>query len=209
VRLVLLALRNHRLTDVPIFRLDRAVYVSRAYALSKQFPSALALNSRARLYSRQSRSTALSLSPDLDLSPEEDTEHDFVYDLLPLDQASYDRIDQQLEVDHEQFGKDWFEATGGKVEGGDEVDELPVQELSLSEAKSKSSKQPAFYDVAYNYVVAFDMEAIAKKAGLRKEEGGEEAKKVQVEQTSEGEKKEDEQSTPSKRGWGFGFFGRR
>ncbi|GAA5897687.1 uncharacterized protein JCM6883_006784 [Sporobolomyces salmoneus] len=201
---------------IEFVRAQRAIYVSRAYALASQFPSALSLNSRAKLYSRQSRTTALSLSPDLDFSPsheheDEEEEHDFIYDLLPLDQASYDEIDRKLERDYEQFGKDWFEATGGKVEsGGDEVDELPVEDLSLSEnkGKEKATKQPAFYDVAYNYVVAFDMDAIAKKAGLRKEEEEEETKEEKMEVEEKAKEKDQQQSTPSKRGWGFGFFGR-
>lgn len=133
---------------------------------------------------------------------------------MPLDRASYDLIDRQLEADYEQLGKDWFEATGGKVEGGDEVDELPVEDLSLSEKgkeKEKANKQPAFYDVAYNYVVAFDMEAIAKKAGLRKGEEEEEetvaqSEKMEVDESDNG-KREEAQWTPKKRGWGFGFFG--
>ncbi|GAA5961477.1 hypothetical protein JCM3765_003596 [Sporobolomyces pararoseus] len=202
---------------IEYIRAQRAVYVSRAYSLANQFSAALSLNSRAKLYSRQSRSTALSLSPELDFAPEGDEEgggeHDFIYDLLPLDQASYDSIDRQLEADYEQIGKDWFEATGGKVEGGDDVDDLPVEDLSLAEkgkGKEKANKQPAFYDVAYNYVVAFDMEAIAKKAGLRKGEEEVEtvaqSEKMQIE-GSNSEKTEEAQSTPKKRGWGFGFFG--
>lgn len=142
-----------------------------------------------------------------------------MFDLLPLDQASYDAIDQQLETDYEQVGKEWFEATGGNVEG-DDADELPVQDLSLSDSSEKgkgkaSTKQPAFYDVAYNYVVAFDMEAIAKKAGLRKDTEDDtvtrptEATESDIpgEGTVAGE--ENQSSTPSKRGWGFGLFGRR
>lgn len=110
-----------------------------------------------------------------------------------------------------QLGKDWYDATGGKVEEDDEVDELPVEDLSLSEqSKGKGKAQPPFYDVAYNYVVAFDMEAIAKKAGLRNDQEEPEAK-MHVEEVDERKREEEmkqQQSTPSKRGWGFGFFGR-
>jgi len=114
-----------------------------------------------------------------------------------------------LEADYERLGKEWFEATGGNVEEGEEADNLTVDELTLTEKGKGKSKKPAFYDVAYNYVVAFDMEAIAKKAGLR---GGEEAETMEVEEDSKVEEKkaeEEQQSTPSKRGWGFGLFGRR
>ncbi|GAA6024403.1 hypothetical protein JCM11491_003540 [Sporobolomyces phaffii] len=205
---------------IEFVRAQRSVYVSRAYALADDFSSALALNSRAKLYSRQSRSTALSLSPDLDFGPdaegdEESRELDFVYDLLPLDQNAYDAIDRQLEGDYDRLGKEWFEATGGDVEDrGDDADELPVEGLSLAEssaAAATKTRAPAFYDVAYNYVVAFDLEAIAKKAGLRPEDDAGEPEPMQVEEASEPEKKveEEQQSTPSKRGWGFGLFGRR
>ncbi|GAA5824905.1 hypothetical protein JCM5353_002925 [Sporobolomyces roseus] len=195
---------------IEVVRAQRCLYISRAYALANQYSSSLALNARAKLYSRQSRSTALSLSSELDLAPEEgEGEHDFIFDLLPLDQASFDTLDRELEADYERLGKEWFEATGGNVEEGEEADNLTVDELSLTEKGKGKSKKPAFYDVAYNYVVAFDMEAIAKKAGLR---GGEEAGTMEVEEDSKVEEKkaeEEQQSTPSKRGWGFGLFGRR
>ncbi|GAA5926239.1 uncharacterized protein JCM15063_000223 [Sporobolomyces koalae] len=194
---------------------QRCSYVARAYALARQFPSALALNSRAKLYSRQSRSTASSLSPDLDFAPEEEGQgdQDHVFDSLPLDESSFDALDRQLEAEHDQIGRDWFDATGGKVEAGQQ-DAIPLAELSLSDKKSsQTSQQPKFYDIAYSYVVAFDMDAIAQKAGLRSEH---------VEQTDatdvvasvsdaaiEETEPQEQQSTPSKRGWGFGLFGRR
>ncbi|GAA5899553.1 hypothetical protein JCM5296_006943 [Sporobolomyces johnsonii] len=210
---------------IEFIRAQRCLYLSRFYALAAQFPSSLSLNSRAKLYARQSRATALSLSPspDLDLSDSSsssDGSHDFVADLLPLDAGSFDTLERTLEADYDRIGKAWFEATGGKLElelGDDEADELAVEDLSLSDSNAKGkgkgrAKKPAFYDVAYNYVVAFEVEAIARKAGLRaeeEEEEEEEAMQEEEEEVEEKEKEKEEQGTPSKRGWGFGLFGRR
>lgn len=54
------------------------------------------------------------------------------------------------------------------------------------------------------------MEAIAKKAGLRAGEE-EQTATMEVEEDREVQQKKEEEeqkSTPSKRGWGFGLFGR-
>ncbi|CEQ40675.1 SPOSA6832_02336 [Sporobolomyces salmonicolor] len=195
---------------IEFIRAQRCLYLSRFYALAAQFPSSLALNSRAKLYARQSRSTALSLSPSLDLSDSSsDGSHDFVADLLPLDEGSFDKLERSLEADHERISREWFEATGGKL---DVADDLAVEDLSLSDSKARDqgksrSKKPAFYDVAYNYVVAFDMEAIARKAGLGAPDEAEEAEDQPMHEEKVEEK--EQQETPSNRGWGFGLFGRR
>ncbi|GAA5953866.1 hypothetical protein JCM21900_005495 [Sporobolomyces salmonicolor] len=195
---------------IEFIRAQRCLYLSRFYALAAQFPSSLTLNSRAKLYARQSRSTALSLSPSLDLSDSSsDGSHDFVADLLPLDEGSFDKLERSLEADHERISREWFDATGGKL---DVADDLAVEDLSLSDSKAHDqgksrSKKPAFYDVAYNYVVAFDMEAIARKAGLGAPEEAEEAEDQPMHEEKVEEK--EQQETPSNRGWGFGLFGRR
>ncbi|GAA6063103.1 hypothetical protein JCM10212_003301 [Sporobolomyces blumeae] len=203
-------------------RAQRCLYQSRGYALAARYSSSLALNARAKIYSRQARSIAQTLSSELDLDDDEDDsgrDPDFIADLLPLVPSAFDETDRQLEADHVCVSKEWFEATGGEPNdvGDDAADRLRVDALSLdpSSSSSSKSKKPAFYDVAYNYVVAFDMEAIAKKAGLRGdveedvEEVEEEAQSEEASPVVEDKGEEEQQSTPSKRGWGFGFFGRR
>lgn len=199
-------------------RLGSCIYLSRGYALASSFPSSLSLNARAKLYARQSRSTVQSLSsafgtPD----DEEERDHDFVVDQLPLDDASFDALDRQLEVD--RIAKEWFEATGGKVgETEDEEDDVAagVRDLSLAggakDQQKKKAKVP-FYDVAFNYVTAFDLDAMAVKAGLvaAPAETAATPASAQVKEEAKAAPgtKEEEDPQPAKRGWGFGLFGRR
>jgi len=142
---------------------------------------------------------------------------DFVGHLLPLASADFDELDRELVADYLKTSKEWYAATGGKV-GDLEPEDLPVEDLTLrpsaaaggastSASKSKS-KKPAFYDVAFNYVAGFDMEAIARKAGLR----GEVVEEEEAEEDSEDERMpaaSEEKPAPAKGGWGFGLFGRK
>ncbi|GAA5981072.1 hypothetical protein JCM11641_001445 [Rhodosporidiobolus odoratus] len=202
-------------------RAERCKYLSRGHALATppSFPSSLSLNARAKLYSRQARSTARSLpSPDEVESEEAETQHDFVEDVLPLSpsssfNAALDVLDTTLEADYENLSRRWFAATGGAVENAD----LPsMEDLSISPsvaasdpAKGKQKKGPPFYDVAYNYVTAFDLDAIAVKAGLRAAPQDEETKmQVEHEEARKKPQEQAQQETPKKRGWGFGLFGR-
>ena len=58
-------------------------------------------------------------------------------------------------------------ATAGARPTGDEPEDLPLAELDLAGVQRRVAKKAPFYDVAFSYVVAFDLEAIARKAGLR------------------------------------------
>lgn len=194
------------------------MYLSRGYALASSFPSSLSLNARAKLYARQSRSTVQSLSSAFGIPDEdEQRDHDFIADQLPLDDASFDALDRELEADYDRISKEWSEATGGKVgEGADEEDDVAagVRDLSLAEgAKDKQKKRKAkvpFYDVAFNYITAFDLDAIAVKAGLvAAPDQAETAPSAQAEQEDKAVQEEEQELQPAKRGWGFGLFGRR
>lgn len=188
----------------------RCLYLSRTYALVEKFPSALSLNARAKLYARESRSSLASL----DVDDEEPVQADFAADLLPLSPSTYSSLDTALDLDYAQASKGWFDLTGGVVlpTVGDEPEDLPLAELDLDGvagiSKGKGKKEE-FYDVAFSYVVAFDLEAIARKAGLRgvvesrEEEGG-----MEVEEGGE-EGEKPEVKVEGKKGWGFGLFGRK
>ena len=188
-------------------------YLSRGYALASQFPSSLTLNARAKLYARQARATAAALSESFDLptsTAEDETGHDFVADRLPLDASSFDALDADLEADYQRISREWFAATGGQV-GADE-EGLDIARLSLAEgrpraATSEMKKKVPFFDVAYNYVTAFDMDALAVKAGLLIPT--EPVVDSSQQAVSQGQQDEEAQPTPTKRGWGFSLFGRK
>ncbi|GAA5823759.1 hypothetical protein JCM11251_003282 [Rhodosporidiobolus azoricus] len=198
---------------IAFVRAERCKYLSRGYSLASSFPSSLSLNARAKLYLRQARSSASALAS-LDAEPFEG-EHDFVADVLALseeDEAGlFAQLEKELEEDYQEISKRWFESSGG--EPMEEDDLSGVRDLSLSDkAKGKEKKKgPAFYDVAFNYVVGFDFDAIAEKAGLREGTAGKAAEeKMEVDEEEEEERTEElqQQDTPSKKkGW-FGLFGR-
>ncbi|BGP02174.1 signal recognition particle subunit SRP68 [Rhodotorula toruloides] len=206
---------------IAFVRAQRCMYLSRGYGLASSFPSSLSLNARAKLYARQSRSTVQSLSsafgtPDHD---DEERDHDFIVDQLPLDDESFDALDRELEADYDRISKEWFEATGGKVgENADEEDDVAagVRDLSLAGSAKDKQKRKAkvpFYDVAFNYVTAFDLDAMAVKAGLvaAPAEAAATTAPAQVKDEAKAAvgAKEEEEPQPAKRGWGFGLFGRR
>lgn len=187
----------------------------------------MALNAQAKLKARQARfnADATAGSADVQDSVEDSAaDHDYVADRLPLDSSSLDSLDAELEADYQKVSQEWFAATGGKVEG--RQDDLDLSKLSLSADVSRTSKttipKMPFFDVAYNYVTAFDMDAIAEKAGLRiptqaaaaevptaattADEAQPVKQEVVEEQSMNGE--QEAQPTPTKRGWGFGLFGR-
>ncbi|BGO93770.1 hypothetical protein NBRC10512_004559 [Rhodotorula toruloides] len=205
---------------IAFVRAQRCMYLSRGYALASSFPSSLSLNARAKLYARQSRSTVQSLSSAFD-TPDDggERDHDFIADQLPLDDASFDALDRELEADYDRISKEWFEATGGKVgENADEEDDVAagVRDLSLADGKKEKKKAKVpFYDVAFNYVTAFDLDAMAIKAGLVAAPADAPATTAPAHaQVTEEAKaavgtKEEEEPQPAKRGWGFGLFGRR
>lgn len=107
---------------------------------------------------------------------------------------------------------------------GDVSEEIGMEGLSLQDEKAlevvgsgagteggKKSKKPIFYDVAFNYVVSFDLDAIARKAGLAAEEV-KDVEMVDREEADEEEEEEEEEEKKevvgAKKGWGFGLFGR-
>ncbi|GAA6029079.1 hypothetical protein JCM8097_001583 [Rhodosporidiobolus ruineniae] len=208
---------------IAYIRAERCKYLSRGHALaaaspsgssSSAYPSALTLLARAKLYSRQARSAADALAS----ITSEESDEDLVATVLPLDQAAFDRLDAELELDEQGLGKGWYAATGGDVHGADEAAE-DVAALSLSAAGGKKGKGkegkkgPAFYDVAFNYVAGFDFDAIAVKAGLKEAEEEEEVAPVkgqaQAESDEEMEQEEEvKEEKPKSLGWGFGLFGR-
>ncbi|KAM0790647.1 hypothetical protein ACM66B_004507 [Microbotryomycetes sp. NB124-2] len=205
-------------------RASRCMYLARSYALVEQHASALSLNSRGKIYSRQARHNATSVD-----DAEDFDRTDFADDLLPLSDASFDKLDEQLESDNVSLSRGWFSATGGRVGNNLEPEDLAVDELEIApgpSTKPKTKKKPAFYDVAFNYVAAFDMEAIARRAGLKAgavadededefheaAEDDEQAMDAEEEEYHSQEEEEEEQQQeqqPAKRGWGFGLFGRR
>jgi signal recognition particle subunit SRP68 len=148
---------------------------------------------------------ASSLDEDEDVDTSSDP--DFVGDLLPLSTSDFDSIDRQLDADYIKTSKEWYAATGGQV-GDVEPEDLAVEELSLRPGGSagKKSKKPAFYDIAFNYVTAFDMEAVAQRAGLRGEVSEEKEVKEDVKMV---EAPTEAKAAPAKSGWGFGLFGRK
>ncbi|BGP18641.1 hypothetical protein JCM10213_004191 [Rhodosporidiobolus nylandii] len=200
---------------IALIRAERCKYLARGHALATpaQYPSALSLNARAKLYSRQARSAAsalASLGPaDGEEEAGEDRDVDLLAHVLSLEDADFDALDAQLERDYEALSKGWLEATGGNVDD----EGLPaVQDLSLDPSgKGKAkAKGPPFYDVAYNYVVDFDFAAIAVKAGLASAPAAEdeEDERMEDEQQQREQEHKEEQDTPRKRGWLGGLFGR-
>lgn len=138
---------------------------------------------------------------------------DFVGHLLPLTSADFDELDRELDADYLKTSKEWYAATGGKV-GDLEPEDLPVEDLTLrpsaggASSSASNRKKPAFYDVAFNYVAGFDMEAIARKAGLRGDVVEEEAE-VDSEEEPMAAAPTEEKAAPAKGGWGFGLFRRK
>ncbi|TKA52104.1 hypothetical protein B0A53_04764 [Rhodotorula sp. CCFEE 5036] len=218
---------------IAYIRAQRCQYLSRGYALASQFPSSLTLNSRAKLYARQARATAAALSESFDLptssADDDETEHDFVADRLPLDASSFDALDADLEADYQRISREWFAATGGRV-GADEEEGLDIARLSLADGgrpravtSAEKKRKVPFFDVAYNYVTAFDMDALAVKAGLLiptepgvnssqtvAQAAGEEDEEEEEDASSPPQQQQEEQQpTPTKRGWGFSLFGRK
>ena len=187
------------------------MYLSRTYALIDEFPSSLSLNARAKLYAREARSTASTLDSD---DPAENAEApDFAGELLPLTPAAFVALDVHLATDYDRFTKCWGEATGGRVDRDPE--NLSLAELNLDGSrgtKAAAKKQP-FYDVAFSYVVAFDMEAIARKAGLRGEVKPDVVEqvvpKMEVDDEEESGEEDEDAKPAEKKGWGFGLFGRK
>lgn len=115
-------------------------------------------------------------------------------------------MDLQLHAAEDKIAKAWFNATGGVVpELGED---LGVGELTLDDEK-KTTKMP-FYDVAFNYVGGIDLEAIARKAGLRGEIVDEEVAAVETKDDVAMAAAEEPKVVVEKgKGWGFGLFGRR
>ncbi|GAA6013571.1 hypothetical protein JCM10207_004778 [Rhodosporidiobolus poonsookiae] len=197
-------------------RAERCKYLALAHALADDHPSALTLTQRAQLYSRQSRQTALSLPPSSPSDEDEpESETDFVAHVLPLSSpAPFDSLDTALAAQYDALSRAWLDANGGRV-GADALEEgMEGLELEGPKKEKVKGRKPAFYDVAFSYVTAFDMDAIARKAGLREgeeeEEEEEEEQEEQVEEKEEAPKQAAQEDTPTKsRGWGFGLFGRR
>ncbi|GAA5842003.1 hypothetical protein JCM9279_002753 [Rhodotorula babjevae] len=196
--------------------------------LTTSYGSALSLLSRAKLYVREARHAASALES---LGANDgDEDEDLVAPVLALDEGSFAALEQALEADERRLAREWFDAAGGRVpgaegaDGDDEDDELDLGELSLAEGdKAQQQQRPKvpFYDVAFNYVTAFDMDAIAARAGLGGAGAGAavragetaaaaptQAAPADDDDDEEEEEVEQQQEKPAKRGWGFGLFGR-
>ncbi|BGP50455.1 signal recognition particle subunit srp68 [Rhodotorula kratochvilovae] len=187
-------------------------------ALTSAYGSALSLNARAKLYVREARHAAGTLaalaSPSAAEEDNDDAEEDLVAPALPLSEEAFAALERALEADEARLAPEWFDANGGAVSG-----ELGVEGLSLDadegEGEKDGKRKVPFYDVAFNYVAAFDMDAIAARAGLSGAAGAvagaadamEEVAQAAAAETDE--QAEEEAEKPAKRGWGFGLFGRR
>ncbi|KDE09580.1 hypothetical protein MVLG_00475 [Microbotryum lychnidis-dioicae p1A1 Lamole] len=212
--------------QIAFVRASRCLYLSRTYALINEFASALALNARAKLYAREARSTLSTLD-------DEDMDHvdeiDFLAESLPLRESHFAALDASLNQDYDRFANDWFNATGGRIH---EPEDLPVGAMSLEASSGTASKalkkrkisrkkKVPFYDIAFSYVTAYDMDEIARRAGLLGpvEEGVtsptadamDQGEAEEAEEEEEMEEEEEEKPVKAKKsGWGFGsLFGRR
>jgi len=198
--------------------------------LTTSYGSALSLLSRAKLYVREARHAASALESRG--AHDDADEEDLVVPVLALDEQSFAALEQALEGDERRLAREWFDAAGGRVSGAegeeDEDEELDLAELSLADgekAQQQQQQQAAppkvpFYDVAFNYVTAFDMDAIAARAGLggagagAAVRAGESSAPASTkaaaadEESDDEEEVEQQQEKPAKRGWGFGLFGR-
>jgi signal recognition particle subunit SRP68 len=170
----------------------RCKYLARTYALLSSYPSSLTLLNRAKLYTRQSRAS-------LPLSPESyPLEVDYIEGSLPLDEAALDAFDLALEGDYTEVSQEWTRETGGVG-----VEDVSMEGLSLE--GEKGGKKTKFYDVAFSYVGAFDLEAISRRAAGEVDQAVDEE-----EEQDEGEEEQEEVQEVVAKGkrWGFGLFGK-
>ncbi|TNY23241.1 hypothetical protein DMC30DRAFT_414283 [Rhodotorula diobovata] len=192
--------------------------------LTSSYGSALSLVARAKLYVREARHAASALeslhSPPSsdDADADDDEAEDLVAPVLPLDEHAFAALEAQLGAHERRLAREWFDAAGGRVPGSEE---LGLEGLSLDGAEEEEEEEKAkaprvpFYDVAFNYATAFDMEGIAARAGLAGAAAAAPAGQVeQPVEAREGEEEQEEEEEeqaekPAKRGWGFGLFGRR
>ncbi|GAA5825291.1 hypothetical protein JCM3770_000901 [Rhodotorula araucariae] len=223
-------------------------------ALTSAYGAALALNARAKLYVREARRAAGTLAALAAFGGERDDqdddadderagtgggggahEGDLVAPALPLVEAAFAALERALAADEARLAREWFDASGGAAAAGGELsvdglslDTDPAKSEGEGEGEGEERREPKvpFYDVAFNYVAAFDMDAIAARAGLG---GGpttmtttsagapdamdEVARAVAAEGEGEGAAAgahgDETLDKPAKRGWGFGLFGRR
>jgi len=91
-----------------------------------------------------------------------------------------------------------------------------LAELTLDAGAGEEGKGAgvAFYDVAFNYVAAFDVDAIARRARGEAEdedrnEGEDEAEDDDVDDAPEEPAKGEGEAAKKAGGWGFGLFGRK
>ena len=185
---------------------DRSLYQAKTYTLLDRHPSALTLISRGKLYSRGARSLASAFTPpdeDDDLAPS--ASYDFSRDLLALSDKQINALDTDFLADESTTSREWSLQRAAQIEQND-VEDLPIDELNLdgTTTTTKKEKKLPFYDIAFSSIVAFDIEAIARMAGLR----GEIAKEVQKEEEVKMEIVEEKVPDKAK-GWGFGLFGRK
>lgn len=178
---------------------ERAHTLALAHALAASFPAALALLARAKLYAREARSLAAGLDP----NPA--GESDLLPAAVPLAGAAIDALDAALAADEQRLALEWHAAAGGNPDVAEELGGLSLEEEGLR----TRAGGVAFYDVAFNYVAAFDVEAIARRARGEVEGEAEEEGEVEEEQEEEDEPAKGEEEAPKKSGWGFGLFGRK
>ncbi|GAA6005102.1 uncharacterized protein JCM10292_005567 [Rhodotorula paludigena] len=209
---------------IALVRAHRCKFLSRAYALASSFPSSLSLLSRAKLYVREARQVAQTLAEAFAPSASDehdDGEEDLVDPVLPLEEHTFAALEAELDADEKQVGDAWFDTTGGEPAASSSVDvgALSLDEPEQGQEEKKKERKVPFYDVAYNYVAAFDLDAIAARAGLASSDSanavaaataaaGAAGEAMQQDDEAE-EEEEKEEPQPAKRGWGFGLFGRR
>jgi hypothetical protein len=175
-----------------------------------EFAAALALNSKAHLYLRQTRAS-------LELAPSEERDHL----LLPLSPADLEDLERHATDGDRRMSLDWYAAASpsGIAQEEEDKDGLPdVSQLELGgdEAvvrgrKGGKSNKPLFFDIAYNYAVEFDLSSIQVAAGLAEQEvkEGEGVTGMQGVVEEKKQKVEEEQGEPAKpaRRGIWGLFG--
>jgi signal recognition particle subunit SRP68 len=161
--LSLIKARRYVVTWVSVFlsvyltQPDRALFLSRLYALMVDFPAASALNAQSRRYLHQARTS-------LDIAPAEDRDL-----LIPLSSEDLRNLDEQIKSDNTRISLDWFAASPTYAVGEGEESLPDVGRLTVNDGVgglAGPESKPIFFDIAYNYAVEFDLPAIHAQCGL-------------------------------------------
>lgn len=148
----------HARVGLTFLPFTRCYYLAAVYRLLQKFEEAFTLNEHASLYVRQAGSTlALELQSD-------SRDIRIVDDLPPLDANALQTISTECERQASDIQKAWYSASLDPEESRPKDDEGPdLANLSLSNKPAKS-KRPLFFDIAYNYAIAIDTDAIGRRA---------------------------------------------